>query len=183
MSNIPDRSTDAEYLSCIRCGLRLAVRPTYRENLVEAASPRGRVALARSGLDAQLAQTPNLFKQMDACFDCLACNEIWPVGIRPSELAIEMRRVQAQLHAAPWKNAFFGALIGKPRRLDLGGTLSGEHGVGALKRPFIEKALGSVSVEIQRRIKTALDPVDTLNPGKILRYCQPFYAIKPAKEQ
>jgi glycolate oxidase len=51
--------------------------------------------------------------------------------------------------------------------LALGGTLSGEHGVGALKRPFLEKALGPVSVEIQKQIKRALDPMNILNPGKI----------------
>ncbi|MDR0310118.1 MAG: FAD-binding protein [Acidobacteriota bacterium] len=51
--------------------------------------------------------------------------------------------------------------------LSVGGTLSGEHGVGALKRPYFEQALGTVSVEIQRRIKKALDPFNILNPGKI----------------
>ncbi len=51
--------------------------------------------------------------------------------------------------------------------LDLGGTLSGEHGVGAMKRPYMEKALGAVSIEIQKRIKAALDPFNILNPGKI----------------
>jgi glycolate oxidase len=51
--------------------------------------------------------------------------------------------------------------------LELGGTLSGEHGVGSLKRPYLEKALGPVSTEIQKRIKQALDPLNILNPGKI----------------
>jgi glycolate oxidase len=51
--------------------------------------------------------------------------------------------------------------------LELGGTLSGEHGVGALKRAYFEKALGPVSTEIQKRIKQALDPMNILNPGKI----------------
>jgi glycolate oxidase len=51
--------------------------------------------------------------------------------------------------------------------LALGGTLSGEHGVGVLKRPYLEKALGPVSIEIQRQIKHALDPLNILNPGKI----------------
>jgi glycolate oxidase len=51
--------------------------------------------------------------------------------------------------------------------LELGGTLSGEHGVGALKRPYMEQALGPVSLEIQKRIKAALDPVNILNPGKV----------------
>jgi glycolate oxidase len=51
--------------------------------------------------------------------------------------------------------------------LELGGTLSGEHGVGALKRPYMEQALGPVSIEIQKRIKQALDPLNIFNPGKV----------------
>ena len=51
--------------------------------------------------------------------------------------------------------------------LELGGTLSGEHGVGALKRPYMQQALGPVSIEIQKRIKQALDPLNILNPGKV----------------
>jgi glycolate oxidase len=51
--------------------------------------------------------------------------------------------------------------------LQLGGTLSGEHGIGALKRPYLLNALGDVSIEIQKRIKAALDPLNIMNPGKI----------------
>ena len=51
--------------------------------------------------------------------------------------------------------------------LEMGGTLSGEHGVGMLKRPYIQKALGFESIEIQKRIKHAFDPLNILNPGKI----------------
>jgi glycolate oxidase len=53
--------------------------------------------------------------------------------------------------------------------LAVGGTLSGEHGVGVLKRPYFERALGPVSVEVQRRIKQALDPTSIMNPGKIFQ--------------
>ncbi len=52
--------------------------------------------------------------------------------------------------------------------LDLGGTLSGEHGVGVLKRPYMERALGPVSIDVQRRIKEAMDPLNIMNPGKVL---------------
>ncbi len=52
--------------------------------------------------------------------------------------------------------------------LELGGTLSGEHGVGTLKRPYMEKALGPVSIELQKAIKHAFDPLNILNPGKVL---------------
>jgi glycolate oxidase len=51
--------------------------------------------------------------------------------------------------------------------LALGGTLSGEHGIGLFKKPYLEQALGPVSMDVQRRIKHALDPEDLLNPGKL----------------
>jgi len=51
--------------------------------------------------------------------------------------------------------------------LAVGGTLSGEHGVGVLKRPYLERALGPTSIAVQRNIKQALDPLNILNPGKM----------------
>jgi len=51
--------------------------------------------------------------------------------------------------------------------LELGGTLSGEHGVGTLKRPYMQQALGPLSLEVQKRVKQALDPLNILNPGKV----------------
>lgn len=52
--------------------------------------------------------------------------------------------------------------------LELNGTLSGEHGVGTLKRPYMERALGKVSLSLQKKIKNAFDPNNILNPGKVL---------------
>lgn len=52
--------------------------------------------------------------------------------------------------------------------LDLGGTMSGEHGVGLSKQPFIPMELNADQVAAMRAIKTALDPNDILNPGKVL---------------
>ncbi len=113
------RPSENEYLNCIRCGLCLAVCPTYREYLTETASPRGRVALARKGLEGDLDLSTNLIEQMYACFDCMACNDICPVGIRPADLAVEMRYVQEQRNPAPWKNTLFGGLIAKASRMEL----------------------------------------------------------------
>lgn len=48
-----------------------------------------------------------------------------------------------------------------------GGTLSGEHGIGLLKKEFLEQDLGHEAIEAMKRIKLALDPAQILNPGKI----------------
>ncbi|WP_336030917.1 FAD-binding oxidoreductase [Geodermatophilus sp. FMUSA9-8] len=53
--------------------------------------------------------------------------------------------------------------------LSLGGTVTGEHGIGSLKVEWLEREVGEVSLEVHRRIKDALDPAGLLNPGKVLR--------------
>jgi D-lactate dehydrogenase (cytochrome) len=53
------------------------------------------------------------------------------------------------------------------KAIDLGGTATGEHGIGLGKREFLESEHGPESVEAMRRLKRAFDPNDTLNPGKI----------------
>jgi glycolate oxidase len=49
----------------------------------------------------------------------------------------------------------------------LGGTISGEHGIGCLKQKYLPLALGPGEIATMRRIKTSLDPANILNPGKI----------------
>lgn len=51
--------------------------------------------------------------------------------------------------------------------LELGGTITGEHGVGVLKKEWLARELGEVGVEVQRGIKAAFDPLGLLNPGKL----------------
>lgn len=54
------------------------------------------------------------------------------------------------------------------RALALGGTSTGEHGVGQGKIKFLAQELGEPAVDVMRSIKKALDPLDLFNPGKIL---------------
>lgn len=51
--------------------------------------------------------------------------------------------------------------------LELGGTLSGEHGIGIAKSPFIELEVGAGGLEAMRKVKQALDPLNIMNPGKM----------------
>ena len=49
--------------------------------------------------------------------------------------------------------------------IGLGGTITGEHGVGRLKRPWLADQIGPEAMELNHRIKQALDPENILNPG------------------
>jgi glycolate dehydrogenase FAD-linked subunit len=52
--------------------------------------------------------------------------------------------------------------------LELGGTLTGEHGVGIIKRRWLATELGPASMSVHHAIKKALDPEGIMNPGKVL---------------
>ena len=51
--------------------------------------------------------------------------------------------------------------------ISLGGTITGEHGVGRLKRPWLPEYLGEGAMALNQRIKSALDPQNILNPGSV----------------
>jgi glycolate oxidase len=51
--------------------------------------------------------------------------------------------------------------------VELGGTITGEHGVGLAKKSFLAGAIGEGSLELMRQLKRTLDPLGLLNPGKI----------------
>ena len=52
--------------------------------------------------------------------------------------------------------------------LALGGTASGEHGVGITKRPWLADEIGQSSLDLQRRLKAVFDPRGILNPHTFL---------------
>jgi len=51
--------------------------------------------------------------------------------------------------------------------IELGGTITGEHGVGAAKAGYLEWRIGPTGIELMKRLKDAFDPQDILNPGKM----------------
>ena len=62
--------------------------------------------------------------------------------------------------------AVFDDLYGRAR--DLGGQVSGEHGIGFAKKPFLGKSLSPEVLSLMRGIKQAFDPKNILNPAKII---------------
>jgi glycolate oxidase len=81
-------------------------------------------------------------------------------NLHPTALTDE--RNQAELEKV---HAFFSDLYEKV--LALGGTVSGEHGIGIAKKRFLLRQLGQGGMDVMRRIKKGFDPDGRLNPGKI----------------
>ena len=77
------------------------------------------------------------------------------IAYPPGDLAAEARARQA-----------FGEIM--DLAIGLGGTITGEHGVGRLKAPWLPAQLGPEVMAVTRRIKDALDPDGILNPGVVL---------------
>ncbi len=67
-----------------------------------------------------------------------------------------------------WKEKL-GAVFEKlySRARELGGQVSGEHGIGFAKKPYLEESLGEGGMALLKRIKQAFDPNGILNPGKV----------------
>ncbi|MEH7380701.1 glycolate oxidase subunit GlcD [Bacillus sp. JJ1533] len=53
------------------------------------------------------------------------------------------------------------------KAIELGGTITGEHGVGVMKAPYLEMKLGAPGIAAMQAIKTGLDPNNIMNPGKM----------------
>ncbi|KOS64096.1 FAD-binding protein [Lysinibacillus sp. FJAT-14222] len=51
--------------------------------------------------------------------------------------------------------------------LSIGGTITGEHGVGEMKAPYLEWKIGPVGITVMKNIKQAFDPTNIMNPGKV----------------
>src|SRR5262245_61693858 len=63
------------------------------------------------------------------------------------------------------------------KAVELGGTISGEHGVGYAKAPFFDLAITAPTIELMKTIKRAMDPNGVLNPGKVFERAMDAYQV------
>jgi glycolate oxidase len=121
--------------------------------LDDVAVPRSRIAAFLDGCDAVAAEHDLVVGVLGHAGD----GNMHPTVVFHPEDAGERERAFAAFDAV--------LALG----LSLGGTITGEHGVGVLKRDWLERELGPVSLAVHRAIKDALDPAGLLNPGKVFR--------------
>jgi glycolate oxidase len=114
--------------------------------------PRGRMATMLARIEATGAEHDVLIANIAHAGD----GNLHPLMITPRGDADARRRAQAA----------FEEIV--DAAIDLGGTVTGEHGVGLLKRRGMERELGPSVVALQRAVKAAWDPDGILNPGKFV---------------
>lgn len=90
-----------------------------------------------------------------ATFGHFGDGNLHPTFLTDERNSLEMQRVESAM-----KEIFDFAL-------SLGGTITGEHGVGLAKRAYLKQQLGDDSYSLLRRVKQTLDPDNLLNPGKL----------------
>jgi len=102
-----------------------------------------------------IAETARLHNLEVGTFGHMGDGNLHPTFLTDERNAEEMARVHHALDAIV------------TRTLELGGTITGEHGVGLAKKPWLRQQLGDASFELMRTVKRAMDPGRLLNPGKI----------------
>ena len=102
-----------------------------------------------------IAGTAEKYRLAVGTFGHMGDGNLHPTFLTDEKDHDEMERVHAALEEIVEKT------------LALGGTITGEHGVGLAKKPWLKRQLGDASYGLMREIKQALDPARLLNPGKI----------------
>jgi glycolate oxidase len=102
-----------------------------------------------------IADTAAAFDLQIGTFGHMGDGNLHPTFLTDERNADEMGRVHRALDAIVH------------RTLELGGTITGEHGVGLAKKPWLRQQMGDASFDLMRQVKAALDPQGLLNPGKI----------------
>jgi glycolate oxidase len=102
-----------------------------------------------------IAETAAKYRLQVGTFGHMGDGNLHPTFLTNERDVEEMQRVHQALDAIV------------TRTLELGGTITGEHGVGLAKKPWLRQQMGDVQLALMRQIKSVLDPDCILNPGKI----------------
>nr|WP_240041078.1 (Fe-S)-binding protein [Paenibacillus ginsengarvi] len=117
-----------ELTNCMRCGFCQAACPTFLETGLEAASPRGRIALMKAVVDGVMEPDQKFREQMDLCLGCRACEPVCPADVKYGHLLEETRDSLEQHEEHRWfikaaRKVAFKEMFPKPKRMKLVGKL------------------------------------------------------------
>jgi glycolate oxidase len=102
-----------------------------------------------------IQQTAAKYEVTVGTFGHMGDGNLHPTFLTNEKNAAEMARVEKAMEE------IFDQAV------SLGGTITGEHGVGLAKKAYLPKAIGDASLGLMRQLKRTLDPDNILNPGKI----------------
>ena len=149
------QAADATEADWLRQARRLALRALERQGTVrmeDVGVPRARV--------------PQLLRAIEAIADrhgirCATFGHAGDGNLHPNFIFERDDARAEELTEAARADLYRAAL-------DLGGTVTAEHGIGTSRREFLPAQVGEGAVDVMRRIKSALDPLGILNPGRVL---------------
>ncbi|MCO7175881.1 FAD-linked oxidase C-terminal domain-containing protein [Sporolactobacillus kofuensis] len=119
--------------------------------LEDATVPRSEIAT----MVRAIAEVAKKYKVRISTFGHAGDGNLHPTCLTDARDKEEMERVEAA----------FAEIFEKA--IELGGTLTGEHGVGVTKAPYLEWKLGHAGIEVMKGIKQSIDPNGIMNPGKV----------------
>lgn len=141
----------AELLTARRSALSALARSTPTTILEDATVPRAAIA----PMVRRITEIAEKYHVRICTFGHAGDGNLHPTCMTDARNMEEIERVE-QAFAEIFEAA-----------LQLGGTITGEHGVGIAKAPYLEWKVGSAGIEVMKGIKKAFDPFNLLNPGKM----------------
>lgn len=146
-----DEIEAARLLSARRAALSSLARVRPTTILEDVTVPRSELA----GMVGFIAATAARHGLLIGTFGHMGDGNLHPTFLTDERDADQMHHVEEAL----------GEIV--DRTLAVGGTITGEHGVGLAKKPYLRQQLGDNSYQLLKLVKQALDPDKLLNPGKI----------------
>nr|WP_248930840.1 (Fe-S)-binding protein [Paenibacillus hamazuiensis] len=115
-----------ELTNCMRCGFCQPACPTFKETGLEAASPRGRIALMKAVVDGYMAPDETFKAQMDLCLGCRACEPVCPSDVKYGHLLEQTRdAIEQHTEHRAWvrmaRSLTFKHLFPHPKRMRMVG--------------------------------------------------------------
>ncbi|GGA18892.1 FAD-linked oxidase C-terminal domain-containing protein [Psychrobacillus lasiicapitis] len=134
-----------------RVALSVLARKRPTTILEDATVPRSEIA----NMVKEIQRIADKYNLMIFTFGHAGDGNLHPTCLTDARDKEEMERVEAA-----FSEIFDSALR-------LGGTITGEHGVGEMKAPYLEWKIGESGIEVMKGIKQSIDPLNIMNPGKI----------------
>ncbi len=173
-----------ELTNCMRCGFCQPACPTFNETGLEAASPRGRIALMKAVADGLMDPDESFKAQLDLCLGCRACEPVCPSDVKYGQLLEQAREaIETHTERRLWvkllRRLTFRHLFPHPKRMRLLGGLIALYQRTGLRSLVCMTGLLKWFPEHMRQMEAILP--DASSKGVIKQLGASVYPAKGAK--